>query len=441
MNIFVVEDDEWYNKLLIHTISLNPDFNVKGFTSAAELKKHLHEKPDAITLDYRLPDESGMDVLNYLQANYPDIQCIMISEQEDIEVVVDVLKNGAYDYLVKSNDIRDKLLNTLQHIGEKNKLKSELNSLKKEVQQKYSFQNHIKGKSPAMKAVYSLMEKAMKTNITISIYGETGTGKEVVAKAIHYNSPKRKEPFVAVNVAAIPKELMESELFGHEKGAFTGAQNRRIGKFEEAGNGTLFLDEIGDMEEALQAKLLRALQEREVVRVGANKTIKIACRIVVATHKKLEDLVNQGKFREDLYYRLLGLSINLPPLRQRENDIMLLAKHFLHVFCQENQLPEKSFTEEAVQKIMNHSFPGNVRELKSVIELAATLSSEPEIQANDIQLRSQLNQKNLFDEELTLKAYNLKILHHFLDKYQHNVSHVAKILGIGKATVYRMLKE
>lgn len=441
MKVFVVEDDEWYNKLLVHTLSLNPDLEITGFTDGKSFLKSLHLNPDVVTLDYRLPDQSGVELLQFLNENHPDIQTIMISEQEDIEVVVDVLKNGAYDYLVKSNDIRDKLLNTIQHIGERGKLQKELVTLKKEVQQKYAFEEHIKGTSKAMKQVFQLMEKAVKTNITVSIFGETGTGKEVVAKAIHYNSPKSDKPFVAVNVAAIPEDLMESELFGHEKGAFTGAQARRIGKFEEAADGTLFLDEIGEMAPSLQAKLLRALQEKEIVRVGSNETVKVNCRILVATHKKLEDLVADNKFREDLYYRLLGLTIELPPLRERGNDIITLAKGFLETFCAENGLSEKSFSEEAVQKLLAHPFPGNVRELKSVIELAATLSNAPEIEASDIQIRGQLSNKNLFDKEMSMEEYNHKILHHFLEKYDHNVTQVAKVLNIGKATIYRMLKK
>ena len=229
---------------------------------------------------------------------------------------------GAYDYISKSEDIKDRLLNTVKNIRNGIGLKREISTLRREVQKKYSFRESILGESPAIKTVYDLIDKALSTNITVIISGETGTGKELVAKAIHYNSKRKDKPFVTVNVAAIPSELIESELFGHEKGAFTGAAYRRIGRFEEADGGTLFLDEIGEMELNLQAKLLRVLQEKEIVRIGSNKPVKTDCRIVVATNKNLKEEVKKGNFREDLYYRLLGLPIELPPLRERANDIL-----------------------------------------------------------------------------------------------------------------------
>jgi Response regulator containing CheY-like receiver, AAA-type ATPase, and DNA-binding domains len=272
------------------------------------------------------------------------------------------------------------------------------------------------------------------------ITGETGTGKEEIAKAIHHHSRYNKGKFVAVNMGAIPADLAESELFGHEKGAFTGALAARTGKFEEADGGTIFLDEVAEMPPALQVKLLRALQEKEVVRIGGNKTIKFNCRIITATHCDLAEEVKKGRFREDLYYRLLGLQIKLPPLRERGNDVLLLARHFIKSFCAENQLPVKNISQDAQKKLLSYPFPGNIRELKSVIELATVMSGD-EITAGDITVGDSNLFSNLLTQELTLDQYNALIIRHFLKKYDNNVVVTAQKLGIGKSTIYRLLKE
>jgi DNA-binding NtrC family response regulator len=320
-------------------------------------------------------------------------------------------------------------------------LVNEINTLKQEITEKYEFGNSIIGNSPAIKKVFDLMQKAIKTNITISITGETGTGKELVAKAIHYNSSRRKKPFIPVNISAVPKELIESELFGHEKGAFTGAVTRRIGKFEEADGGTIFLDEIAEMELSLQAKLLRVIQEREVTRVGGNSLIPIDVRLLVATHKNLADEVKNGSFREDLYYRLLGMPIQLPPLRDRETDIIVLAKYFLSNFCHENDMDDLTLSREAQEKLLRYHYPGNIRELKSIIELSAVMCNEREITAEDINFSSPKSEENFTYQELSLKEYNDRIVDFFLRKYDNNVLKVADILDIGKSTIYRYLKE
>jgi DNA-binding NtrC family response regulator len=262
-----------------------------------------------------------------------------------------------------------------------------------------------------------------------------------VAKAIHYNSPRVSKPFVAVNMAAIPKELTESELFGHEKGAFTGANYRRIGKFEEANGGTLFLDEITEMDISIQAKLLRALQEKEIVRVGSNKPVKTDCRIIAATNQNLQDSVLKGTFRQDLYYRLFGFPVELPPLRERGNDIVILSKHFINEFCIENNLPEKILSKPAVEKLLSYSFPGNIRELKSVIELAITLSDTNEITGENIYLGNNALIEETIDKELSLREYNIRVVKRYLEKYNGNIKLVAEKLDIGVATIYRMLKE
>jgi two-component system, NtrC family, response regulator AtoC len=439
--IFVVEDSEWYNKLLVHTLSLNPDYEIKSFYNGRDFLNSLYEAPDIVTLDYRLPDMTGLEILERIMDENSEIQVILISEQEDIDTVVKLLKLGAYDYISKSNDIKDRLLNTVRNIRNGIGLKMEISSLRREIQKKYTFRQSIQGESPAIKVVYELIDKALTTNITVVISGETGTGKELAAKAIHYNSKRKDKPFVTVNVAAIPSELIESELFGHEKGAFTSASFRRIGRFEEADGGTIFLDEIGEMELNLQAKLLRVLQEKEIVRIGSNKPVKTDCRVVVATNKNLKEEVKKGNFREDLYYRLLGLPIELPPLRDRGNDILILAHHFMENFCRENDLPPKKLSIQSQKKLMSYHFPGNVRELKSMIELAITLSENDEIEPSELAINMSDPLSVITNENMTLREYQMKIIKATILKSNNDIKLAAQKLDIGISTIYRMLKE
>jgi DNA-binding NtrC family response regulator len=441
MKIFVVEDNEWYNKLLVHTLSLNPDNEVKGFFSGRDFLNSLNEMPDIVTLDYRLPDMTGLEVLKRIRQEDNRVQVILISEQEDINTVVSLLKMGAVDYIAKSDDIKDRLLNTVKNIRNGIGLQREISSLRKEIQKKYSFSNTILGESEAIKKVYELIDKGLSTNITVIISGETGTGKELVAKAIHYNSSRKDKAFVTVNIAAIPSELIESELFGHEKGAFTGASYRRIGQFEEADGGTIFLDEIGEMELNLQSKLLRVLQEKEIVRIGTNKPVKTDCRVIVATNKNLKEEVKKGRFREDLYYRLLGLPIELPPLRDRLKDVLILAHHFIKEFCNENNIPLKRLTEQAQKKLMNYSYPGNVRELKSVVELAVTLSEKEEIGPSDLVLDPGEPSAVPDEGDFTLREYELMVIKRTLKKCNNDIKLAASKLDIGVSTIYRLLKE
>lgn len=317
----------------------------------------------------------------------------------------------------------------------------EIVQLKKEISEKYEFEKSIIGSSTSIKKVFDLIEKAVKTNISVSISGETGTGKELVAKAIHYNSKRKNKPFVAVNITAIPRDLIESELFGHEKGSFTGAITRRIGKFEEADGGTIFLDEIGEMDLNLQTKLLRVLQEREVTRVGGNQVLKLDVRIIAATHRDLSLEVKEGQFREDLYYRLLGLPIHLPPLRDRGNDVIIIAKHFLDQFSKENQLPKFKITPEAQEKLMQHHYPGNVRELKSIIDLAAVMADGQDLRPQDITFTNTRGLDSFLNQELKMEEYMYRIIRHFLNKYDNDVLEVARRLDIGKSSIYRYLKD
>jgi DNA-binding NtrC family response regulator len=440
LKVFILEDDVFYGSMLQHHLSLNPDYDVKRFENSKSFFACLHEQPHVVTLDYSLPDMGGDEVLKRIKSQNPDTQVIIISGQEDVATAIDLLKNGAFDYLVKDEDTKDRLWNSLMHLKEINSLKNEVEQLKEEVGKKYDLSKSIIGKSDAIKQVCGLIEKAASTNITVSITGETGSGKEVVAKAIHYNSDRGKHPFIAVNVAAIPKDLMESELFGHEKGAFTSAITRRIGRFEEADKGTLFLDEIAELDINLQTKLLRALQEREIVRVGGNQVIPINVRIVVATNKNLLQEVQEKRFREDLYYRLLGLPIEIAPLRDRENDVLILAKYFIDGFCKDNKMQKKTLTEEAQQKLMQYNFPGNVRELKSIIELAIVMSDSDVVQAQHIMLSGNGNPSQLLMKEISLREYERQIIQHYLDKYNRDVLLVARKLDIGKSTIYRMIQ-
>lgn len=440
--IFIVEDDVVYSKYLHYQLSLNPDYEVSVFHNGKDCLNALDELPQVITLDYSLPDFDGANLLQKIKSISPETQVIIISGQEDIQTAIDLLKEGAYDYIVKNPDIKTRIWNTVNNIRQNFGLRAELELLKEEIIHKYEFEKTIIGQSEAMKTIFSLIEKAAKTNITVSINGETGTGKELIAKSIHYNSSRAKKKFVAVNVAAIPKDLIESELFGHEKGAFTGAASRRIGKFEEADKGTLFLDEIAEFDLNLQSKLLRVLQEKELSRVGGNDLVPLDVRIITATHKNLAEEVKKGNFREDLYYRLLGLPIGLPPLRDRGNDILLIAKHIINDFCKENKLANKKLGAEAREKLLNYHFPGNVRELKAIIELAIVMSDEEVLKASDFTFSSSSGSlDSLMMKELTMEEYNQRILSYFLDKYNQNVPLVAQKLGIGKSTIYRMIQE
>ncbi|MEM6767391.1 MAG: sigma-54 dependent transcriptional regulator [Bacteroidota bacterium] len=441
LSVFVVEDDEWYRELLAYNLELNPDYQITKFETGTDCIQGLNQRPDIITLDYRLPDMEGSEVLKRIKEFDPEIEVIIISEQENIETAVELLKMGAYDYLVKAQDIRDRLLNVVNNIRKNRSLRKELHTLRQEVAQKYDFSTSIIGQSQPIKKVFSLIEKAINNNITVTITGETGTGKELVAKAIHFNSKRKSYPFVPVNMAAIPKDLIESELFGHEKGAFTGANNRRIGKFEEANKGTLFLDEIGEMDITFQAKLLRALQEKEIIRIGSNKIVKTDCRIIVATNRNLIDEVKKGNFREDLYYRLFGLPVELPPLRERGKDIILLAKYFIESFCKDNELPNFTLTPAAQKKLLAYTYPGNIRELKSIVELAAVMTNEDEIGEDVITFSTSDPLPDALSEEMTLKQYTHRIIGIYLKKYDDNIKLVADKLDIGQSTIYRMIKE
>ncbi|GAB2838291.1 sigma-54-dependent transcriptional regulator [Ferruginibacter profundus] len=439
--IFIVEDDPWYGEILEYHLSLNPDYCITRFTNGKDCLANLYKKPDLITIDFSLPDYTGDKLYQKIKETDDSVPVIVISGQDEIAVAVNLLKMGVADYLIKDDNTKDILWNAVTKIKETGKLKKEVAHLKEELGQKFSFDKSIKGQSPALKKIFELMDKATKTNINVSITGETGTGKEVVAKAIHYNSDRKKKNFVAVNMAAIPKELIESELFGHEKGAFTGALARKAGKFEEANGGTIFLDEIAELDLSLQSKLLRVLQEREVIRVGGNENVKLDVRLLIATHKNLAEEVKKGNFREDLYYRIIGLPIELPPLRERGNDVLILAKYFADEFTKDNKMGNINLTQDAKDKLLRYNYPGNVRELKAMIDLAAVMCDGQEIKAADISYTTAKGDQTFMAEEKTLRDYTCDIIKYFLKKYDNDVIAAAGKLDIGKSTIYKMIQQ
>jgi DNA-binding NtrC family response regulator len=438
--IFIVEDDPWYGQVLMHHLGLNPDYELDLYSSGKDLVNNLYKSPDLICMDFGLPDMSGDKLLKELKSRNKQIPVIVISGQEEINVAVNLLKAGAKDYIIKDEQTKEQLWKSVINIRENLSLKQEVEELKEQLGQKFSFENTIIGQSDAVQKTFSLLQKAVNNNINVSITGETGTGKEVYAKAIHFNSDRKKKPFIAVNMGAIPKELVESELFGHEKGAFTGAIGARMGKFEEAQGGTLFLDEIGELDLSLQSKLLRVVQEREIVRVGGNKAIKVDIRLITATHKNLTEEIKQGRFREDLFFRIVGLPIELPPLRDRGNDVIILAKFFIEEFAKNNKTKILTLHETAKTRLQKYKWPGNVRELKAVIDLACVMSDGKVIKADDLTFYEIGDHHPYASDEKTLKEYEIEIINHYLKKYNQNVVQVAEKLDIGKSKIYNMLK-
>ena len=380
--VFVVEDDPIFSKVLKFKLEEEGNYEVTMFTSAEEFLKNLDLRPDIVTIDYTLPGISGIELLKRITDFSSDITPIILSAQEDVEVVVQAYRNGAKDYIIKNDNAIVDLLNSVKNFNTQVNLKKEVEDLKSQIIDRNKYLTFI-GESKPVLAVLRLVQKIEKTNMMVMVTGESGTGKEVISRIIHNNSLRKREPFVPVNMAAIPPDLIESELFGHEKGAFTGADSKRIGRFEEAHKGTIFLDEIGEMDLTLQTKLLRVLQESTISRVGSNKEIKLDVRVIAATNKNLGLMVKENKFREDLFFRLQGFLIHLPPLRERGDDVLLLARHFLTDFAKTNRLPDKSFGKDAVEKLLTYTWPGNVRELKATVERTAISIDSNTIGAED----------------------------------------------------------
>jgi len=398
------------------------------------------EDVDAIITDLKMPGRDGMNFFDYITENHSDIPVIFLTAYGTVESAVHAVTRGAFYYFIKPPDYW-KLKSILSRAVEQRCLKRELESLRRRL---LNENNHhrIIGKTPEMRRLYETIEAVRDSSSNVLISGETGTGKELFARALHYSSNRKDAPFVAVNCAAIPRELIESELFGHEKGAFTGALSRRIGKFEEAGNGIVFLDEVGELELSLQAKLLRAFQEREVERLGSNRRIKVEFRLVCSTNRDLRKEVQNGNFREDLFYRLNVIEIKVPPLRERRDDIPLLVSEFVHEFC----IREKktlTVSGEVMEMFQRHRWPGNIRQLRNVIERAVVLAREKTITAKELpeEFLSCWKQGVAYKSVKTLKDLEIQAVSDALHVCKGNKSKAAKVLGISRKAFYKRLRE
>ena len=380
--VFIIEDNIMYAAAMQQALANEP-YDIEVFHSGQEFLDNLHRDPDVVTIDYMLPDMSGMDVLKKIQEYNSDLNCIFLSGQEDVNKVVEAYKNGVKSYIVKNDNAIVELKQAVKNCLSTVSLKKEVALLNEEIVDRGKYAK-IVGESNAMMRVLKLIQRVEKTDTLVMITGDSGTGKELIAEAIHMNSLRKKKPYVAINIAAIPANLLEDELFGHERGDFTGASGRRKGRFEEANGGTIFLDEIGEMDIQLQTKLLRVLQEKVVTRLGSNKSIKLDIRIVCATNKNLGDLVKKGDFREDLYYRIQGFLIHLPKLKDRGGDVILVAEKFLPIHCEKHGIPPKKISEGAKQALLNHPFPGNVREVIALMERCVLMSDGVEVEASDL---------------------------------------------------------
>lgn len=381
--IFLVEDDIMVATLMKQALSKNDKFELHHFTTAEDCIANLHLRPDIVTIDYNLPGMDGLTLMDKVKSFDQNIMVIICSGQESVEVVISCYRKGAQDYILKSENMIADVETSVNNLAMNVTLRKEVELLKDQIIDRNKYSNII-GNSNAILRTLRLIQKVEKNNMMVLVTGQSGTGKELVAKALHYNSDRARKPFVIVNMGAIPNELVESELFGHEKGAFTDAREKRIGKFEESHEGTIFLDEIGEMDMGLQSKLLRVLQEKEVSRIGSNKIMKLNFRLIAATNKNLHQEVKEGRFREDLFYRLQGFLIHLPPLKERGDDILLLARHFLSDFSIQNRLPEHVISKEACKFMLEYAWPGNVRELKAIVERAALMAENHTITLDDL---------------------------------------------------------
>ncbi len=379
----LIAEDEKTQRDLLEGFLQREGFSVEAVANGNEALERLAVHSfDLALIDYKMPELDGLQTLREVRKLYPDFPVIMMTAYGTVETAVASMKEGALDYLTKPIDL-DELLLTLQKVIERSTLLRENKELKAQLQNRYQF-TQIVYASPKMEEVMGLVARVAPSQATVLIRGESGTGKELIANAVHYASPRSRQPWVKVSCAAIPETLLESELFGHEKGAFTGAAQRRIGRFEEADGGSIFLDEIGDLSPSTQVKLLRILQGREFQRLGSNITLKTDVRVIAATHRNLEEAIQKGLFREDLYYRLNVISITLPPLRERREDISLLIDHFLKKYSEENQKSISDISKEARDLLLRYPYPGNIRELENLIERAVILCRGEMITTQDL---------------------------------------------------------
>lgn len=445
--IFIVDDEQAISKLLSYWVKDRWKYQAETYSSGEDVISNLNKKPDLILLDIMLPGLNGIDTLKKIKQFDENLPVIMLSAQGSIEVAVESLRYGAYDYFTKPID-QQKLELSIKNAIRNYDLTKELQNLKENVKQEYSFDNIISADG-RMQDVFKLVSKVLNNDITVLIYGESGTGKELIARAIHYNGIRKDKPFVVVNCASIPRELLESELFGHEKGAFTGAHQRKLGKFEIARGGTIFLDEVGELEMLLQAKLLRVIQQKEFERVGGTELIKTDVRIISATNRDLKHAVENKEFREDLFYRLNSFPIFVPPLRNRRGDILILAEHFVKKFSQKLGKDIKGFTKRALKIIYEYNWPGNVREVENTIERCIIITDSDLIDVDDLpaHLRTPENLASielnspLFSDDTVVPFEKLKeeAIRHALKVTNGNIVEAAKKLKLGRATIYRLM--
>ena len=381
--ILVVDDEEELRASIVEILTLD-GFEVEQANSAEMAAEKLSQTPyDVLITDHNLPGKTGVELLEEMLLRYPETIGIIVTGYGTIETAVSAIKKGAYNYLAKPFKLVELPIMVRKGLKER-QLRFENQYLKKQLNERYGFSNII-GTGRAMNRIFELVDTIAGLNSTVLIQGETGTGKELIAKAIHFNSPRKDQKMVSINCGAIPENLLESELFGHVKGAFTGAVQTRIGRFEQASGGSIFLDEIGNMPLALQVKLLRVLQEREFERVGGNTTVKIDVRIIAATSSNLEQMVEEGTFREDLFYRLNVIPINLPPLRERREDIPLLVQRFIGHFCETHKLDLKTVSPQIMKALMAYEWPGNIRQLENIVErMVALTGNRPAILPADL---------------------------------------------------------
>jgi len=444
----LIVDDELGARQSLEVI-LEDDYRVLSAVNGQEaLDVFQRETINLVLLDVNMPDMDGLEVLQKMKELDEDIDVIMVSALNLARKAADAIKSGAYDYITKPYEPED-ILSTVNRVISKQRLHRELDLLRREVEETRGF-DQIVSQDGMMIEIFQLIKKVAYTSTNVLITGESGTGKELIARSIHRQGNRKNGPFVAINCAAIPSELMESEMFGHEKGAFTGAHTRTIGKFEHANGGTLFLDEISALRSDLQAKLLRVLQEREIERIGSNKPIRVDIRVIAATNTNLEDAVARGKFRQDLYFRLNVVPVSIPPLRDRKEDIPLLANHFLNKFNTAFNKRIPGFTERALEVLSRYHWPGNIRELENLIERIVVLcTTEESIDIKSIPIEVLINSDHEPDESDYQKSGLIKIREEFekrillnvLDAVQGNQTEAAKILKINRNTLLQKARQ